>query len=103
MRVYTVFVRSILHSQSVRLTNWFCLQDLLTNTRRWKNSPRFKDKVLDTDWKKGEEIGEFRLGSTIVLLFEAPKNFPFKVKSGERIKVGEAVTKLKTDTSTSVS
>ncbi|KAK7602877.1 hypothetical protein V9T40_006851 [Parthenolecanium corni] len=78
-------------------------KDLLTNTRRWRNSPRFKDKVLDTDWKKGEEIGEFRLGSTIVLLFEAPKNFPFKVKPGERIKVGEAVTKLKTDSNTSVS
>ncbi|XKL62593.1 hypothetical protein PGB90_002426 [Kerria lacca] len=69
-------------------------KELITNTRRWKNSPRFIDKVLNTSWKKGEEIGEFRLGSTIVLLFEAPKNFLFNVEPGQKIKVGEAVTKL---------
>lgn len=37
-------------------------------------------------------MGEFRLGSTIVLLFEAPKNFRFGVKPDQRIRVGEPVT-----------
>lgn len=40
--------------------------------------------------RPAEEMGGFRLGSTIVLVFEAPKSFEFKVQAGQHVKVGEA-------------
>ena len=37
----------------------------------------------------GQEMGGFCLGSTIVLVFEAPKTFEFYVHPGQRVKVGQ--------------
>ena len=43
--------------------------------------------------KKGEYFGEFNLGSTIVLIFEAPEDFKFNLGGeGSIVKVGEAIT-----------
>ncbi|CAE7224406.1 unnamed protein product [Rhizoctonia solani] len=39
---------------------------------------------------RGHEMGGFKLGSTIVMVFEAPPNFRFTVKPGEKVKVGQA-------------
>ncbi|ORZ00341.1 phosphatidylserine decarboxylase-domain-containing protein [Syncephalastrum racemosum] len=39
--------------------------------------------------KTGEELGGFYLGSTVVLVFEAPNNFRFKVEAGQKIKMGQ--------------
>mgnify|MGYP002050531213 CR=1 FL=1 len=45
--------------------------------------------------KKGEYFGEFNLGSTIVLIFEAPEHFKFSLGGeGSSVKVGEAITNM---------
>lgn len=36
-----------------------------------------------------QEMGGFCLGSTIVLVFEAPNDFEFSVQAGQKVKVGE--------------
>ena len=51
----------------------------------------WKDGV---DVKKGEYFGEFNLGSTIVLIFEAPEDFKFSLGAeGSKVRVGQAITK----------
>lgn len=39
----------------------------------------------------GDEMGCFRLGSTVVLVFEAPESFRFHCHAGDRVRVGEAL------------
>ena len=42
--------------------------------------------------KKGDYFGEFNLGSTIVLIFEAPENFRFSFnKSGDVVRMGKCI------------
>lgn len=42
----------------------------------------------------GQEVGEFRMGSTVVLLFEAPKDFVFDVEAGQSIQMGQALGRI---------
>lgn len=43
---------------------------------------------------KGDDIGYFKMGSTIVLVFEAPENFEFSVKEGDPIRMGQKLGQL---------
>ncbi|KAG5327543.1 PISD decarboxylase, partial [Pseudoatta argentina] len=71
----------------------YCDKELATNTVHWPESAHWKEASLDNiHIAKGELFGEFRFGSTIVLLFEAPRDFQFSLQIGQTIKVGQALT-----------
>lgn len=88
-------------SQALILCSFFfSLQTLHTNLPKWpRGQPLQRDRFLGAPGKgipfdKGEQFGEFRLGSTVVLLFEAPKDFRFDLERGQQIQMGCALSKL---------
>lgn len=75
-------------------------QDLHTNSPRYSKGS-YNDFSFVTHankegipMRKGEHLGEFNLGSTIVLIFEAPKDFNFSLQAGQKIRFGEALGSL---------
>lgn len=78
---------------SIRLIAYILhFQTLQTNVRSvQKNS--YEDLVFDNPikLKKGDCFGEFNLGSTIVLIFEAPHDFRFSLGQCRRVKVGRGL------------
>ncbi|KAF9107353.1 phosphatidylserine decarboxylase 1 [Mortierella sp. GBA35] len=42
----------------------------------------------------GEEMGGFKLGSTVVLVFEAPENFKFVIEPGQYVKMGQPLGQI---------
>ncbi len=59
----------------------------------WQSSPYKPKFELTTELKHrfnpGEEIGQFQMGSTVILLFS--KRLNFIVKQGDRVRVGQAI------------
>ncbi|XP_012251862.2 phosphatidylserine decarboxylase proenzyme 1, mitochondrial isoform X3 [Athalia rosae] len=68
----------------------YCDRNLATNTRKWPKEKRCDDASLGcTNMSKGQMLGEFRMGSTIVLLFEAPPDLKFSLRRGQSIQMGQ--------------
>lgn len=71
----------------------YCDKDLYTNAIKWPEIKHWKDANLNCIYlKKGELFGEFRMGSTIILLFEPSRDFKFCVHVGQTIKMGQALS-----------
>ena len=47
--------------------------------------------VMHQHYQQGEEIAQFQMGSTVILLFDEPKHFVFE--QGDTIKVGDSLTR----------
>jgi phosphatidylserine decarboxylase len=62
-----------------------------TNVRsislRW---PKYQ-KVISERLPKGQEIGQFEMGSLVILVFEGPKDFSWLVEPGSWVKYGVAL------------
>lgn len=71
---------------------------LHTNGRK---SRRCDELILEpnVDFERGEIVGQFNMGSTIVLIFEAPKDFEFYLKAGDTIKMGSELGNFKNPSS----
>lgn len=44
--------------------------------------------------KAGQDFGQFNFGSTIVLIFEAPRNSTFDMKANQKIKYGQLMARI---------
>lgn len=84
-------------------------KDLVTNTHRQNGVKSKKNTCYEAHYTnassllkgqpifKGQEMGGFMLGSTVVLIFEAPKYFKFTLSQNQHIKVGEPIGELVSD------
>ena len=74
--------------------------DLKTNPKgKFKKSKSVEEQWFNcvetaSNIQKGAYFGEFNLGSSIVIVMEAPLDFTFDVKNGEKVKVGQPLIKL---------
>ncbi|KAI9100991.1 phosphatidylserine decarboxylase-domain-containing protein [Phlyctochytrium arcticum] len=44
--------------------------------------------------QKGDQMGGFELGSTVVLVFEAPNDFSFQMEAGQTVRMGERIGEI---------
>ncbi|CCF56180.1 hypothetical protein KAFR_0A07460 [Kazachstania africana CBS 2517] len=79
-------------------------EELVTNVKRKRHSDpktcyeatyKNASKILGgMPLVKGEEMGGFKLGSTVVLCFEAPSEFKFNISVGDKVMVGQEIGRI---------
>ena len=73
--------------------NFCVLQDLMTNMKRYvPNSVHELHFPKSIHFEKGDDFGEFNFGSTIVLIFEAPRDLKFAIQQEQRVFMGQALS-----------
>lgn len=65
--------------------------NIMSNVSQQKVNSLTYDKPVDI--KKGQEVGMFKLGSTVVMIFEAPENFQWNIKENQKVKYGQPIGK----------
>jgi len=72
-----------------------CDPELKTNIWKWEKKTFFQKLFEEggVQVKKGDHIGEFNLGSTVVLIFEAPEDFTWTLEAGEKVRFGMPLCK----------
>lgn len=90
------FAMAPVGATNVGSMNIYFDSNLKTNQTQMSIKHNFEDKRLDGGvfMKKGDPFGEFNLGSTIVLLYEAPKSVRMNIKQGTKIKYGQLISSL---------
>lgn len=76
--------------EELKTNRWLGLK---VGKEKYKNYDELK-MSKDIELSKGELLGQFNMGSTIVMIFEAPKNFQFNLKTGQCIQLGEPIGDL---------
>jgi len=89
---YGFFSMSPVGATNVGSIKVFMDEEMITNGKTVDTNPKHLEKSFGPGGvavKRGELFGEFNLGSTIVLIFEAPPNFEFNVIQNEKVFFGQ--------------
>ena len=67
--------------------------NLTTNSK--KANQIYLPIIPEKKYQKGDEIGKFMMGSTVILLFQKDQFISKEINSGQKLKMGEAIGSLK--------
>jgi phosphatidylserine decarboxylase len=93
---YGFFSMTAVGATNVGSIKVYCDHQLATNQKLFRKYGTYYDFVFENNvnFLRGEPFGEFNFGSTIVLIFEAPKHIEFAVKTEQKIKYGQVLCRL---------